>query len=219
MMKKVWLILLAVVLVFGLGVLGCSDDGGSGKGKGTGTGEGDGDGNEEPFFFKLGAFDDGKKTWCTNGVDGVENDLTEEIFCASKYLILEMMSKADENGIGGIQIGMQGGSSWDWKDYTVSGDWKAFAWLDYNNEDKFYVVIDLSSMAGWAATSSGGGAKLIFNSLFKADGVTDNHPQITFICGYLTNADLVMPDSKADAMEGTGGKCWAAKEVPEMPAE
>lgn len=54
MMKKVWLVLLAVVLVFGLGVFGCSSDSDSGGGGGgTGGGGGEGGGEGTPPVFQL----------------------------------------------------------------------------------------------------------------------------------------------------------------------
>jgi len=65
MMKKVWLVLLAVVLVFGLALLGC----------GSSSSGGGGDGETEPLNFE-GPWDDVIKPWGTNAPTVTGNEIS-----------------------------------------------------------------------------------------------------------------------------------------------
>jgi hypothetical protein len=112
MLKKIMPILLAVVLIFGLAMLGCgkNDDKGSDNNGNT-------DENTTPDETRevvLGAFtisiDGNKRGWATNDTDGLTTDLTIEDLSAAKYLVLEL-SKAPT---GSMDIIWQGDNNNDW---------------------------------------------------------------------------------------------------------
>jgi hypothetical protein len=94
MMKKVWLILLAVVLVFGLGVFGCSSDS---------DGDGDGDGTGDGITLNP---DDYTETEITL-VEGkyLRGDEYTAVMTANPFSFLEIIftgSKPEKYGIGNI---------------------------------------------------------------------------------------------------------------------
>jgi hypothetical protein len=113
MIKKIWPVLLTVVLIFSIVTLGC------GKNDDKGNNNGNEGGNEPPGETRqveLGAFtvstdNAGQKGWATDGTDGISTTLKIEDLIAAKYLVLEL-SKAPS---GGLQMIWQGdGNAWDW---------------------------------------------------------------------------------------------------------
>ena len=166
-------------------------------------------------FFELGAFDFEGKTWAVNGTNECVNSLTENIFHNAKYLILDVVSIANQNGFGGLQVVVQGnGNSWAWHEFMVTKGWTkpendTDGWeLNYGSTDTFFIIVDLTSMDDWDDVAiAGGQAKLTLNVIPS---------QVTITKAYLTSEDLVMPATNSIVSSGAGGKSWAARTVPEM---
>ena len=117
MSKKIMLVLLAVVLVFGLVMLGCSkNDDGNESGNENNGNENPGDNTDETNIFELGDFtvslDSNKKGWATDGTDDKETTLKIEDLIAAKFLVLEL----SKTPTGSMDIIWQGdnNSNWNW---------------------------------------------------------------------------------------------------------
>jgi hypothetical protein len=114
MMKKIWPVLLTVVLIFSLVTLGCgkNDD----KENNNGGNPDDNNTTDETNTFELGEFtisvDGNKKGWATNGTDDLTTTLTIENLIAAKYLVLEL----SKDPTGSMDIIWQGdnNSNWNW---------------------------------------------------------------------------------------------------------
>jgi len=156
----------------------------------------------------------GKLTWFVNGTDGKTTTLDLATFKAAKYLILKAKSMPSQNGIGGLQIAVQGDvDDYAWHDAMVTPGWTAFSWLDSAGNDDYYFVIDLTSFSFWTTFTGAGStqAKIIINS--------DNSTHVTFsTAAYLvaSTVTLTMPGTNAEALTGGSGQgsCWAGKVVP-----
>ena len=167
------------------------------------------------MFFEFGEFNDGSKTWLTNGVDNETSTLTEAILGSAKYLIIK--AHADSlNGSGGLQIAHQGGTDWGWRQTDLTGNWTDIQPLaSYGANIDFYIVINLSSIPDWDKTSGGGGAKLILNN---PAGWTDSN--FTFKKGYLTSKTLAKPATlSVDVAKDGTTYGWFAVTVPELTTE
>jgi len=122
MLKKIWLVLLAVVLVFGLAMSSC----GKNDDKGNENPNGNENGNENPGenpspgeskIVELGieftaVNNDNQKGWGSNGTDDKETTLDIEDLKAAKFLVLELSKKPT----GGLQLIWQGdkNDNWSW---------------------------------------------------------------------------------------------------------
>jgi hypothetical protein len=181
MMKKVWLILLAVVLVFGLVMLGCSSDSG---GDDTTTSTDDGDDTAEDTSVDLGA-----AAYQTGSGDtvGAESQAVWKIETAEVYALLvadgTKLVVTFENAIaGGLQMIWQayddteesyGGWNQE-KPIADSGDADATKGASLS-DDKKTLTVDLSKGLKDYATASTG---------FKAATGTNKKAQI--ILAYYT---------------------------------
>jgi hypothetical protein len=159
----------------------------------------------------FGKLDGARMTWYSDGCDDEETTLDIATFKAAKYLILKAKSNVGENGIGGLQLAIQGdANNWLWTDATLTPGWTLFDWLVSAEEDDFYFVINLTLMANWATFSGDAGtkAKFIHSS--------DNSDHVTFSSlAYLVDdsVTLTMPGTNATAFTESSGACWAAKVV------
>jgi len=107
MMKKVWLILLAVVLVFGLAMLGCGQHSAP---------EEEEEGDEGvldktiPLNLKFDKIESATtKGWVSNGVDNITTKYEFADFKDAKYLVLELSKKPEKD------IGIIWNADVDWK--------------------------------------------------------------------------------------------------------
>ena len=170
---------------------------------------------EVPFFFELGDFSDGTKSWYTNGVDNVTNTFTEEILKSAKYLIVK--AHVDSlNGIGGLQIQIQGtGTNWVIGE-TDTDSWNNLQALgEYGSSMDFYIVIQLSTLNKWSDLISSDNAKIILSWPVGWTASGDN--SFNFVKGILTNVTLEKPSTKvADVKKGDNIYGWFAASVPEL---
>jgi len=163
-----------------------------------------------PKFQYLGDFNENGNTWITNGVDGNTSDLTQSDFDSAKYLVLECHTTA-LNGVGGTQIVLQGdGNSWGWDQTNLTPNWTGLQPTlgGYQTDCTFYFVIDITTLTGWAAVSTGGGVKIVINSGF-------NTANFSLVAGYITAAALTKPDAYVDIANNGTTYGWFATDVPE----
>jgi len=168
-------------------------------------------GGVDGMVYKLSSSTDeaDKIAWFTHNLGGGDENLTKDIFAASKFLVLSVTSIAEKNGFGGLQIGFTGnGNNWAWKDPMVSSGWDqpktdVNGWeLDYNNPDDFYIIVNLYSMDDWVNVITGDQIKLYLNT-FPSELILND--------AYLTDKDLTKP-ANGYTMTGNGGNGWAVKD-------
>jgi hypothetical protein len=210
-MKKALLALVALTLIFAVAgsVLGCNNGTTTKKPNNSpssspGPSNSPGPGGPTLKFLDLGAPDN--TWWYSNGCDDKVTALTIEIFKAAKYLIIDAVSVAGQNGFGGLQLAVQGDADdFAWHQTSASGNWTDMTdILDYNGPDPFYIVVKTSELDGWDVVSGEGATQ----GKFRLNTVPN---QIEVTKGYIAyDGTLAMP---SDGVETTTG--WAAKTIPE----
>jgi len=221
-MKKKWLLFPALLLaIAGLVMIGCKNSttlGTGGEGGEGGEGGGVGEGFFELDLIHVPSGDGAGYWWKSNGCDDATTTLSIATLKSAKYLIMEVISKASENGFGGIQLAVQSdGDSWDWNETTICADWNkpeasSGHWdITYASEEAFYLVVDTSKLEGWSSlVSSATKGKIKINtwpSQLKA---------LPAVNGYLANSTVTLTKPAtgfAIAKDGvTFG--WAQKDAP-----
>jgi hypothetical protein len=208
MMKKVWLILLAVVLVFGLVMLGCSSDGGGDekrKGTGDGEGEGEGSGIEGAYeaFFEI---DDDKAIFYSDGMDDAES-VSWDIVKAAKYLVVVSKNSSNLNGFGGTKGVLQGdGNSYH---YTECETDLVSSWVSFTHTatDVVYIVIDLTALKEYDDFIKGTKGKV---NVANWDISTSPKNGLGVQTGYFVVGDLTKPSGGVDLDGDTGFIVMAA---------
>jgi hypothetical protein len=189
-------------------------------------------------FQNLGEFHitGGQNGWATAGMAENEGDEpTQAQFAAAKFLVLEVEKKADNNGIGGLEIEVQsentGDEGWGVVKTVLAAVWLQPGNIDssfeevllpYNTAEIRFIVVDLSTVNDWDTAIEDTQLKL-FVSI---------PGQLSFKAGYITDEDLTMPTTAGSAIElrgiGSGGhetlasyeaagtyRGWLAIDVPE----
>jgi hypothetical protein len=171
---------------------------------------------EEDAFFVLDALDG--EWWYSNSCDDKVTSLDIETLMGAKFLVLKVISVAGQNGWGGIQLAVQYESDgWGWHNSPICGDWtqpKASdgEWdIAYASEDTFYLVVELSKLAGWNdfASSSSTKGKIKINSWpaqLKA---------LPAVNGYLADFTLIKPGTGIDLAKDGTTYGWAQKDAPD----
>jgi len=172
-------------------------------------------------FFELGAFDDGAKTWNSNGTDNVTTTLEMSTIKSAKYFIAKIHTPM-VGGMGGLQIAVNGdGTSWDEKqtDFVDNG-WVNLGVGNWGDTDvDYYIVVKLDTLTGWADLISGNQAKFTLNWPAGWSNVSsDGNSTMEFVKGYFASgADLTKPSTLTTDLEKSGTTYgWFAKTVPEM---
>ena len=153
--------------------------------------------------------------WYTNGTDDKVTDLTIETFLDAKYLILDVKSVAGQNGFGGIQLAVQGDAdSYAWHQTNICGDWSQpkaenDQWdIAYATEDYFYIIVDLTLLAGWDAVAVPDATK----GKIKLNVIPS---QLEVVGGYLVSSSetMIQPATTFTLSKDGTDFGWASKTV------
>jgi hypothetical protein len=152
---------------------------------------------------------DSQFVWGFNGVDG---NLPVNTLVNAKYLVIETKGSARTDGFGGTRVVTQSHADWGWN-ANNNNPWGDFVSFAHTASETVYIVIDVTTLAGWATgvgvldtTDPENGGKIIIQHWNVIDfGIRDAYLISAAQAGPFAKANFDAKDKTELGVSSTGG--------------